>query len=145
MSLLAKSMFGFAAFLVVFSVPYGLLTRDYVGLALCLSLFTAAVFVGWYATGALRRSQVELVEGTARPGTAADDEAHVKPTIWPLVLTLALAGITVAMVTAWWVALPSAVMLVVAGAGWTLDVQRQWRDHHAHAHAGAVEEGGSHS
>lgn len=134
MSLFSKVFFGIGAFLLVVSAAYAVRAQEYEGLALSLSVMLGALLVGLYAALVVRRARAQLAAGPPKPGSAADDEAHVRPTIWPLVLALSTAGLVVGAVTTRWALVPGGILFVAACVGWVVDIQRQWR-HHGSAHS----------
>lgn len=70
-----------------------------------------------------------------------EGEPHVGPTIWPLVFALSMVPMVVGAVGSRWVLVVGAIVFVGAGAGWLLDVQRQWQHHYSHGPAPAVPRG----
>jgi hypothetical protein len=160
MSLFSKLFGAFGVFLVVAGVVYGVIAGDYEGLTLSLTVAGGALLFGGYASSALRRARTTLGSATESTATSADDSAtpatsrtptqpatqtrtppaaeaaadaepHVGPTIWPLVFAVSAIGLVVGAVAVRWVLLPGAILFVLAGVGWVLDVHRQWHHHAA--------------
>lgn len=115
-------------FLVVAGIAYGIHSKDYQGLTLILTTAGGAFVFGGYLAQALQRATA--IESTAGSSTH-DGEPHVGPTIWPLVFALSMVPLVVGALGSRWVLVVGGVVFVVAGIGWLLDVQRQWRAHYA--------------
>jgi hypothetical protein len=159
-SLLSKLFVAFGVFLIVAGVVYGVIAGDYEGLTLSLTVAGGALLFGGYASSALRRARTTLgsaTESSAPSGddsatpaagetpappatqtrtppaaeTAADAEPHVGPTIWPLVFAVSAIGLVLGAVAVRWALLAGAILFVLAGVGWVLDVHRQWHHHAA--------------
>jgi hypothetical protein len=114
---------------------------------LSLSVMIGAVLVGASVTVMVRRALAQIVADAAPPGTAADDEPHVKPTIWPLVFAVSSVALVVGIVANRWALIVGGAFFVAAAAGWIVDVRHQWH-HHAHTSAAAAghvpSQGGAH-
>lgn len=134
MSLFSRTFMGLGAFLIVAGVVYGVVARDYQGLTLSLTVAGGALLFGAYGVSVLRRARRTLATAPVRPGSAADDEPHVGPTIWPLVFAVSCIGLVVGAVSNRWALLPGGIVFVVASVGWVLDIHRQW-----HHHAGVAD------
>jgi hypothetical protein len=123
---------GLGAFLIVAGVVYGAHSHDYEGLALSITVAGGALIIGGYLASAVRRARGKVVQAeAAEPGTVADDEPHVGPTIWPAVFAVSAIGLVVGAVTSRWALLPGGVLFVAASVGWVHDVHRQWHLHAA--------------
>ena len=152
MSLFSKLFVALGAFLLGAGVVYGVLARDYEGLTLSLTVAGGALLFGGYGSSALRRARTALgsaAESTAPSAdesgtppatetptlptmeTAADEEPHVEPTIWPLVFAVSAIGLVLGAVAVRWALIPGAILFVLASVGWVLDVHRQWHHHAA--------------
>jgi hypothetical protein len=123
--LMGRIFLTLGVFLVFSGVAYGVHSRDYQGLALMLTTAGGALLIGGYLAQALQRGTAAVsaqVEGEGEP--------HVGPTIWPLVFALSMVPLVVGALGSRWVLVVGAVVFVIAGVGWLLDVQRQWQDHY---------------
>ena len=134
MQLMARLFLALGVFLVVTGAIYGVRGYDYEGLTLILTTAGGALLVGGYLAQALQRATAAAERGPVR----LEGEPHVGPTIWPLVFALALVPLIVGALGSRWVLLVGAAAVVVAGAGWVLDVQRQWQAHFHGPHAHGV-------
>lgn len=137
MTLFARIGTGLGAFLVVAGVVYGLISREYEGPTLMLTVAGGALLVGVYFTRTVQRARSWLAAQSAGAAPGADTEPHVAPTIWPLIFALSMVGIVIGTVESRWALAGGGILLVVALAGWSLDVRRQWR-HHDQAVAGTA-------
>ena len=135
MQLMARLFLALGVFLVVTGAIYGVRGYDYEGLTLMLTTAGGALLVGGYLAQALQRATAAAARGPVR----LEGEPHVGPTIWPLVFALALVPLIVGALGSRWLLAVGTVAVVVAGAGWALDVQRQWQAHFhgAQAHSPA--------
>jgi hypothetical protein len=131
MKLLGRIFLALGVFLVVAGVIYGIHSRDYQGFTLILTTAGGAFLFGGYLAQALQRATAIQAAETTRP---PEGEPHVGPTIWPLVFALSMVPLVVGALGSRWVLLFGGVVFVVAGAGWVLDVQRQWQAHYSGEH-----------
>jgi Cytochrome c oxidase subunit IV len=150
MTTLSRIFLALGAFLFVASGAYAWHAKDFEGVALELSVMAGVALTGGFGLLVVRRTTNQLVgQPEEPPGTAADDEPHVGPTIWPLVFALSGAVLVVGILVTRWALVAGAVVFVAAAAGWIHDVYRQWR-HHAHARPHATagthipQQGGAH-
>ena len=127
MKLMGRIFLALGAFLVVAGVAYGLHSKDYQGLALILTVAGGAFLFGGYLAQAMQRANAAV---SADQPPASEGEPHVGPTIWPLVFALSMAPLVVGALGSRWLLWAGAVVFVVAGVGWVLDVQRQWQAHY---------------
>jgi hypothetical protein len=146
MSLFSRITLSLGAFLIVAGVVYALVTYEWEGVTLMFTVAGGALLAGTYLGQAVQRARAWL---TAQPAGATGDagtEPHVAPTIWPLIFALSMIGLVIGAVESRWALAGGGILLVVALAGWSLDVRRQWRhpDHdasagpaHGEAHPGA--------
>jgi hypothetical protein len=137
MSPFSNIFMGLGAFLIAAGVIYGVHSHDYEGLTLSIIVAGGTLIIGGYLGSVLRRARTTLATMAAAPGSAADEEPHVGPTIWPLVFAVSAIGLVIGTVSSRWALLPGGVLFVAASVGWVRDVHRQWH-HHAASHAGAV-------
>jgi hypothetical protein len=125
------------AFLLAAGLVYGTTSHEWIGSVELLVAGAGFTFVGLYARWALRAAGRVTRDAGAEPGEVA---AHppassppieeVRPTIWPLVFSLAGAGIIAGILVSHWILLVGGVLAVAAAAGWFLEVLRQWQEHH---------------
>jgi hypothetical protein len=135
MQLMARLFLALGAFLIVSGVLYGVHSYEYEGFTLILATAGGALLIGGFLAQALQRATA-----TAKRGPVLlEGEPHIGPTIWPLVFALSMVPLIVGALSSWWVLVMGTILAVVAGAGWLLDVQRQWQAHYqgGHAHGGA--------
>jgi hypothetical protein len=144
---LSRIFLALGAFLFVASGAYAWHAKDFEGTALELSVMAGAALTGGFGLLVVRRTTDQLVgQPDEPPGTAADDEPHVKSTIWPLVFALSGAALVVGILVNRWALVAGAAIFVAAAAGWIHDIYRQWR-HHAQPHPAAAhipQQGGAH-
>jgi len=129
MRLMSRIFVWLGVFLIVTGVAYGLHSGEYEGPTLILAAAGGALLIGGYLVQGVQRASAAAAD---QPSSAAGEEPHVGPTIWPLVFALSMIGLIVGAVGSRWVLVVGAALLVVAGAGWVLDVHRQWQ-HHYHS------------
>jgi Cytochrome c oxidase subunit IV len=146
MTLFSRIALALGAFLILAGVVYALITYEWEGVTLMLTVAGGALLVGSYLALAVQRARGWLA---AQPAGATGDagiEPHVAPTIWPLIFALSMIGLVIGAVESRWALVAGGVLLVVALAGWSLDVRRQWGhpDHgassgaaHGEAHPGS--------
>ncbi|HEU5417901.1 MAG TPA: cytochrome c oxidase subunit 4 [Streptosporangiaceae bacterium] len=143
MTLFSRIGMALGAFLIVAGVAYGLIAREYEGLALMLTVAGGALLAGTYLTRAVQRARTAVAAQSAGAVAAGDTEPHVAPTIWPLIFALSMIGLVIGAVESRWALAGGGVLLVAALAGWSLDVRRQWR-HHDHAVTAQAAHGDAH-
>jgi len=146
MTLFSRITLSLGAFLILAGLVYALITYEWEGVTLIFTVAGGALLVGTYLGRAVQRAHSWLAAQPAGATAAAGTEPHVAPTIWPLIFALSMIGLVIGAVESRWVLIAGGVVLVVALAGWSLDVRRQWRhaDHaasagaaHGEAHPGA--------
>lgn len=114
--------------LVGAGVIYGLHSGDYDGLTLLVTTAGGALLVG---SSMIRSMRGTLVAATGEVTVGVSErEPHVGPTIWPLVLSVAMAGLVVGALISPWALIGGGVVLVAAGVGWLHDVHHQWLHHY---------------
>jgi hypothetical protein len=133
MSLFARITLSLGAFLIAAGFLYALISHEWEGVTLIFTVAGGALLVGTYLGQAVQRARTWLAAQPA--GSDAGIEPHVAPTIWPLIFALSMIGLVIGAVESRWALVGGGVLLVVALAGWSLDVRRQW--HHADDAAGA--------
>jgi hypothetical protein len=123
-----------AIFILVAGVVYLVSSSEWRGGAMLIVLAIALTYLALVFRGALRRASVP-----ATPQTMEEEElpeAHIGPTIWPFVFSLAAVLLVVGLVGLHWIVIPGVILLVGAAAGWFLDIKHQWHPGELHA-AGA--------
>lgn len=146
MSLFSRITLGLGGFLIVAGLVYALISHEWQGVTLMFTVAGGALLVGTYLGQAVQRARAWLAAQPAGATGDAGTEPHVAPTIWPLVFALSMIGLVIGAVESRWALAGGGILLVVALAGWSLDVRRQWghADHaasagaaHGEAHPGA--------
>jgi FtsH-binding integral membrane protein len=131
MKVAMRIAFGLGVFIAVASSVYYVSSEEWRGSVMLLVLALSSLYLGLVFRGALRRASVP-----ATKEAMADEEiseAHVGPTIWPFVISLAALLVVVATVVAAWVMIPGLILLLAAGIGWIVDIRRQWHPSELHA------------
>lgn len=130
MKIMSRLFLGLGLFLLAAALSYGIYSHESEGdVLMFVAAGCAALFGGFLALG-LRAAGTEPVENQ---GAAAEDgEPHVGPTIWPVFLAVAMAGLVVGAIASPWVLVLGGVLLFAAGVGWILDIRRQWEHHFQH-------------
>jgi hypothetical protein len=123
MKVAARLAFGFAIFVFVAGVVYYVSSQEWRGSVMLIVLSVSFAYIGLVFRGAVRRASVP-----ATPEAMAEEEveADVRPTIWPFVISLAAVLIVLGAVVARWILIPGVILLLGSGAGWFLDIKRQW-------------------
>ena len=148
MRLYARVVLLLGGFLLAAGLVYGGRNKERIGLVLLLSAGGGFAYVGLYArraAGAADRaarkaaaggSGAESGAGAAGDGAEVQAPPHagqqmeeVRPTIWPLVFSLAGAGIVAGVLASHWILLAGGLLAVAAAAGWFLEVLRQRQEH----------------
>lgn len=143
-------------FLLVAGLVYGTTSHERRGLVLLLVAGAGFAYVGLYARRAVRAadraapkaagakpSAPEVAEpgapevaeprSSVAPEPAASPQPQmeeVRPTIWPLVFSLAGAGIVAGVLASHWILLAGGVLAVAAAGGWFREVLAQRQEHH---------------
>jgi Cytochrome c oxidase subunit IV len=128
MSLMAKIFGVLGVFVVVDLAVYWWHSYENEGSLLLLAVALGALLFGGYLYRDVRRSKAASRE--AGVGELEAEEPHVGPTIWPVLLAVAMVGLVVGALGATWALVEGTLLLVVALVGWALDVRRQWQHHH---------------
>jgi Cytochrome c oxidase subunit IV len=134
MKVVMRIAFGLAVFILVADVVYYVASDEWRGSIFLLVLACAVTYLGLVFRGAVRRASI-----APAPDTMAEEEiaeAEVSPTIWPFVISLAAILVVLGVVVATWLLIPGVILLVGAGAGWFMDIKRQWHPGELHAAAG---------
>jgi hypothetical protein len=135
-------------FLLVAGLVYGTTSHERRGLVLLLVAGAGFAYVGLYARRAVRAADRAAPKAAgAEPGapevaeprsSVAQEPAaspqpqmeEVRPTIWPLVFSLAGAGIVAGVLASHWILLAGGVLAVAAAGGWFREVLAQRQEHH---------------
>jgi hypothetical protein len=134
-------------FLTAAGLVYGVTASEWRGFVLLLVAGGGFAYLGLYARRAVRiadRAEREAgsapgilppagsEELAAQPSAASPPLEEVRPTIWPLVFSLAGAGIVAGILANHWLLLLGGVLAVAAAAGWFLEVLAQQQGHGHH-------------
>jgi hypothetical protein len=133
-------------FLLVAGLVYGLTAYEWRGFVQLLIAGGGFAFVGLYVWRVVRSADraaaaaepavqapvsVESKEAAAEvPEDAGAHVEEVRPTIWPLVFSLAGAGLVVGLLASHWILLVGGLLAVAAAAGWFREVLVQRQQHH---------------
>lgn len=158
MRLYARIALLIGGYLLVGGLVYGGTDRERIGLVLLLVAGSGFAYLGLHALRAIRAADrgagqapagwpgpaTDVAEG---PGTDAEPGAgteladaasaaggpeidEVRPTIWPLVFSLAGAGIVAGVLASHWILLAGGALAVAAAAGWFREALAQRQEHH---------------
>jgi hypothetical protein len=114
-------------YLLAGGLVYGGSSRERIGLVLLLVAGAGFVYLGLYAWRAVRAADRAASE--PEPPAATPELEEVRPTIWPLVFSLAGAGIVAGVLASHWILLLGGGLALAAAAGWFLDVLHQRQEH----------------
>jgi Cytochrome c oxidase subunit IV len=117
---------GLALFLGVAGLVYLFTSYEWRGSVLLLVCAVAAGYVGVVLRGASRRGSVPVTPETMATEDVAVQSEHIGPSIWPFVVSIAALLLAVGAVGLRWLLIPGVILLAGAGAGWFLDIKRQW-------------------
>jgi hypothetical protein len=137
-------------FLLSAALVYGLTSYEWIGFVELLVAGAGFTYVGLYARRTVRAAgrivrdagaepggapspaptPAEPGEVAARPPASPPPIEEVRPTIWPLVFSLAGAGIIAGVLVSHWILLVGGVFAVAAAAGWFREVLAQRQEHH---------------
>jgi hypothetical protein len=124
-------------FLLLAGLVYGLTGHEWRGLVLLLIAGGGFAYVGLYARRAVRAADRAALDAGAEPRSSEAQAAaatpqmeEVRPTIWPLVFSLAGAGIIAGVLASRWVLIVGGALAVVAAGGWFFEVLAQRQEHH---------------
>ncbi len=149
MRLYARVVLLLGGFLLAAGLVYGGSNKERIGLVLLLSAGGGFAYVGLYARRAAGAADRAARKAAAAGGSGAESGAgaagggaevqapphagqqmeEVRPTIWPLVFSLAGAGIVAGVLASHWILLAGGLLAVAAAAGWFLEVLRQRQEH----------------
>jgi hypothetical protein len=124
-------------FLLAAGLVYGLTAYEWRGFVLLLIAGSGFAYVGLYARRAVRTADRAAADVGAEPRSseaqapaATPQMEEVRPTIWPLVFSLAGAGIVAGVLASHWLLIVGGVLAVAAAAGWFLEALAQRQEHH---------------
>jgi drug/metabolite transporter (DMT)-like permease len=112
-------------FLVVTGVVFALTAHEWRGTVLLLVCAVSFSYVGLFLRKAVREASVPVTSETMAPEEISVEPEHISPTIWPFVFSIAALLLVIGLVVRW-VLIPGAILLIGAGAGWFIDIKRQW-------------------
>ncbi len=115
-----------ALFLAVAGIVFGITAHEWRGTVLLLVCAVSFTYIGLVLRGAVRRASVPVTKETMAAEEESVESAHIGPTIWPFVFSIAALLLVVGIVGVHWVLIPSGILFFGAGAGWFLDIKRQW-------------------
>ena len=152
MRLYARIALLLGGFLLAAGLVYGLTGDEWRGFMQLLIAGGGFTYIGLYTRRAVRAgdrtaggtaevepaTQAEAGQGGAEPSgpqadATAEDLPHmeeVRPTIWPLVFSLAGAGIVAGVLTSRWVLIIGLGLAVAAAGGWFFEVLLTQRQAH---------------
>ena len=145
MRLYARVVLLLGAFLLAAGLIYGVTGYEWRGFVMLLVGGVGFAYVGLYARRAVRAADRAEHLGAAEPGvpqvaeartsephepTATPQMEEVRPTIWPLVFSLAGASIVAGILASHWILIVGGVLAVAAAAGWFFEVLAQRQQHH---------------
>jgi len=135
---------GLAVFLAVAGVTYAVTAYEWRGTVLLLVCAVSFSYVGLVLRGAVRQASVPVSQETLAPEELSVESENIGPTIWPFVFSIAALLLVVGLVGLHWVLIPAGILFIGAGAGWFLDIKRQWHPgEFAAAHEQTPAAGGS--
>jgi uncharacterized ion transporter superfamily protein YfcC len=124
-------------FLLAAGLIYGLTGYEWRGFVLLLIAGSGFAYVGLYARRAVRTADQAAADVGAEPRSseaqapaATPQMEEVRPTIWPLVFSLAGAGIVAGVLASHWLLIVGGVLAVAAAGGWFSEALAQRQEHH---------------
>jgi Cytochrome c oxidase subunit IV len=124
-------------FLLAAGLVYGLTGYEWRGFVLLLIAGSGFTYLGLYVRRAVRTADRAATDISAEPRSsraqapaATPQMEEVRPTIWPLVFSLAGAGIVAGMLASHWLLIVGGVLAVAAAAGWFFEALGQRQEHH---------------
>jgi Cytochrome c oxidase subunit IV len=128
----ALSIFLALAGTVLAVIAWSIARQGYVLLWFCA---IAAAYIGF----ALRHTEKRFAREEAKGEAEEIEEAEVTGTIWPFVLSIAMVFVVIGFVGIHWVTAIGVIILIVAGVGWFIDVQKQRMPHGGEAAPAAAD------
>jgi hypothetical protein len=126
MKLMTRIALSLSLFLAVAGVVLAVSAQEWRGTVLLLVCAVATSYIGLVLRGAVRRASVPVTPETMAPEQFAVESEVLGGSIWPFVFSIAAVFLVVGVVGFRWVLIPAGVLFVGAGAGWFLDIKRQW-------------------
>jgi Cytochrome c oxidase subunit IV len=124
-------------FLLAAGLVYGLTGYEWRGFVLLLIAGSGFTYLGLYVRRAVRTADRAATDISAEPRSsqaqapaATPQMEEVRPTIWPLVFSLAGAGIVAGMLASHWLLIVGGVLAVAAAGGWFFEALGQRQEHH---------------
>jgi len=142
MSVGMRIALGLGLFLAVTGIVFAVTAHEWRGTVLLLVCAVSFTYVGLVLRGAMRRASVPVTKETMVPEEVSVESEHIGPTIWPFVFSIAALLLVVGVVGIRWVLIPAGILFLGAGAGWFLDIKRQWHPGELAAHHEQVSTGG---
>jgi hypothetical protein len=122
-------------FLFAAGLVYGLTGYEWRGFVLLLIAGGGFAYVGLSARRAVRTADRAAADVGAEPRSsqapaATPNMEEVRSTIWPLVFSLAGAGIVAGVLASRWLLIVGGALAVAAAGGWFYEALVQHREHH---------------
>jgi hypothetical protein len=125
------------AYLLIGGLIYVATANERMGAVLLLVGGAGFAYIGLYARRAVRAADraaepgADAPRGAVEPTSAEVSNAaeEVRPTIWPLVFSLAGAGIVAGVLASHWILIAGGVLGLAAAAGWFREVLSQRHGH----------------
>ena len=158
MRLYARIVLLIGSYLLIGGLVYGGTGKEWIGLVLLLVGAAGFTYLGLHALRAARAvgagagplqadgpgpaTDVAQAPATgaepgadgklASPGSGSGGPAieEVRPTIWPLVFSLAGAGIVAGVLASHWILIAGGALAAAAAVGWFVEVLAQRQEHH---------------
>lgn len=141
MKVAMRIVLGLAIFVLIAGLVYYISSNEWRGSVMLIVLGVAFGYIALVFRGAVKRASAPVTAPKMVEEEVA--EAHVGPTIWPFVFSLAPVLLVIGVVGVHWMLIPGVILLVGAAVGWFLDIEHQWHPTELHAVSGAVPERGS--
>ena len=116
MRTVSNVLFAIGAFLAIAAGVYWFTAHEPIGATLFLIGSITFLALGLVARTSARHDYVDAEEVP---------EAHVSPTIWPLVFAVAGVLLALGLIVSAWLLVAGGVAFVLAAAGWVRDVARE--------------------
>ena len=117
MKMVSSVLFAIGAFLAIAAGVYWFTAHEPIGATLFL-----IGSITFFALGLVVRASARHADGADTQEVA---EAHVSPTIWPLVFAVAGVLLALGLIVSAWLLVAGGVAFVLAAAGWVRDVARE--------------------
>jgi hypothetical protein len=124
-------------FLLAAGLVYGLTGYEWRGFVLLLVAGSGFTYLGLYVRRAVTTADRAVIDmgaeprsGPARAPAATPQMEEVRPTIWPLVFSLAGAGIVAGLLVSRWLLIVGGVLAVAAAGGWFFEALGRRQERH---------------